>query len=899
MKEPPKIKPPILAAKLFAWYCENASIEDLNGDMEELFYANLERMSVRKAKFKYWQQVLSLLFSYTIKKRKERSAYHQYSSNSFNLTMIRNYLKIGFRSLINHKAYTLINVFGLAIGMTSCILLGLYVKDELSFDKYFSDGEKIFKVILERKYPDQTKIHAGIPHSFARAFVKDCPEVERATSISGPFDDMLVSYKGSGKTDLKFLENDVFAADSNFFKIFSLKILKGDRKTMLLHLNSIVLTESTAKRYFDNEDAFGKLITFAGGVATVTGICEDPPANTHLKFNLLVPIHGIERFNLDNFNRPDAYCYLKLKEGANPALLESKFPKMVDLYAAANFEKVNKTSWTDYKKAGNGYRYFLRPLTSIYLDTDNIGGMKPSGNIILVRILIAISILIFIIACVNFINLATARSSERAKEVGVRKVLGSFKRQLIFQFLSESFIVSSIGMSLAALLIAISLPYFNFLSGKNLQIAFSPQTVFGFLVLIIALSFLAGLYPSFVLSSFKPVVVLKGNFTATSKGKWMRSGLVVFQFLISISLVICTLIMQQQTKFLSEKDLGYDKEELLVIEGDFHMKPKFTSNLVAEIKKMPQVLSAAGSLSMPSMDGIYPQQYQAEGSSEIRSFHTMEIGDEFAETMGFKLLDGKLFSVTTNDSLSVILNESAVKTLGLTNPIGKHITFIEQTYGSGERTTFTIIGVIKDFHYRTLHQVINPLVIKSNEVIFSRMNYVAVRIKSGPKAEAISQIESKWKELAPDMPFQFRFVDHVLDAHYQKEQLTSKIFALFSIIGILIASIGLFGLSTYTASLRTKEIGIRKVFGAGIIDVFFLLTRGFTRAVLISFLLAAPISWYIMETWWLQGFAYRIQISTWTILSAGFAALIVVLVTVGYKSAKAAATNPTQSLRNE
>jgi putative ABC transport system permease protein len=892
-------KPPILAEKLFAWYCENASIEDLHGDMEELFYANLERMGARKAKFKYWQQVLSLLFSYSIKRRKQKSAYHHYSTTSINLVMIKSYLKIAFRNLVKQKAYTLINVLGLAIGMTSCILLGLYVRSELSFDKDFVDVERIHKLILERKYPEQTRIQAGVPHSFASVSVKDYSEIERATAIIGPFDDMVISHKGDDNIDLKFLENDVYAADSNFFKIFSFKILKGNRNTMLQKKQSMVLTESTAKRLFGDEDPLGKTIIMSGDVNLVTGVCEDPPANTHFKFNSIVSIHTIERFNLDNFNRPDVHCYLKLKDGADPELLESKFPKMVDLYAAADFEKVNKTSWTDYKKAGNRFRYFLRPLTSIYLDPANIGGMKPSGNIISIRILIAISILIFIIACINFINLATARSNERAREVGVRKVLGSFKRQLIFQFLSESFLVSFIGVSLAAVFIFVSLPYFNLLTDKKLLLEFNPQTVLGFIILISALGFLAGLYPSFVLSSFKPVNVLKSNFTATPKGKWIRSGLVIFQFWISISLIICTLVMQQQTKFLSQKNLGYDKKELLVIEGDFHMKPNFTRTLVNEIKRMPQVLSAAGSLSVPSMDGIYPQQYQSEDSPEIRSFHTMEIGDGFAEAMGFTLLDGKLFSEATNDSLSVILNESAVKIVGLSNPIGKKITFIEQTYGSGERTTFTIVGVIKDFHYRTLHEAIRPLVIQSNEIIFSRMNYVVARLKSGTNATAISQIESKWKELAPDMPFRFRLVDNVLDAHYQKEKRMSKIFALFSGLSIFVAAIGLFGLSAYTASLRTKEIGIRKVFGAGIMDILLLLSSGFAKTVLISFLLAAPISWYLMETWWLQGFAFRIEISVWTIAVAGCAALALTLITVGYQSMKAAVTNPTQSLRNE
>jgi putative ABC transport system permease protein len=363
-------------------------------------------------------------------------------------------------------------------------------------------------------------------------------------------------------------------------------------------------------------------------------------------------------------------------------------------------------------------------------------------------------------------------------------------------------------------------------------------------------------------------------------------------------LVICTLVIQQQTEFLSRKDLGYDKEALLVIEGDFHMKPNFTRSLVGEIKRMPQVVSVAGSLSMPSMDGIYPQQYQSDNSAEIRLMHTMEIGDGFAETMGFKLLDGKLFSATTSDSLSVILNESAVKTFGLSNPIGKKITFIEQTYSSGERTTFTIIGVIKDFHYKTLHEAVNPLVIQSNEMIFSRMSFVVARLKPGTYTEALSQIESKWKELAPDMPFQFRFLDNVVEAHYQKEKRMSEIFTLFSSFSIFIAFIGLFGLSAYTVSLRNKEIGIRKVLGASVSQLAALLSKEFMRMVLIAFVIAIPVSWYATNQW-LQNFAYRIDISWWIFALAGMLAVAIALITVSFQAIKAALANPVKSLRSE
>ena len=813
--------------------------------------------------------------------------------------MFRTYIKIALRNLIKQKVYTLINVLGLAIGVTSCILLALYINNELSYDKEFTDFERIYRIVLERKFPDQTTIIAGVPHSLASVAVQDYPEIERTTTICGPFDDMMISFKDAKKVELKFLENDVYAADSNFFKIFSFKVIKGNRETMLQHPKSMVLTESTAKRHFGDEDPFGKLITMSGDVFTVTGVCEDPPTNTHFKFGLLISIHTIERFNLENFNRPDVYCYLKLNQDASPQLLESKLDLMIDKYAAGDFEKVNKTSWSDYKKAGNGYHYFLRPLTSVYLDPENIGGMKPGGNIITIRIMIAIVVLILLVACINFINLATARSSERAKEVGVKKVLGSFRKQLIFQFLTESLIVSSLGVALGAMLIAVLLPYFNQFTERNLHVGLGIQVSIGLIIIAVVLGIIAGIYPSFVLSSFKPVTVLKSNFTATSNGKWIRNGLVIFQFCVSITLVICTLIMQKQMHFISQKDLGYDKEHLVVIEGDFHMKPNFTRILVKELKQIPQVVSAAGSLSMPSMSGIYPQQYRTKHTPEIKTIHTMYAGDEFAEVMGFKLIEGNLFSENTNDSLSVILNESAVKNFGLTNPIGEKITFIEQTYGSGEQTTFTIVGIIKDFHYKTLREEIQPLVIQSNEIIFSRMSFVVARLKQGANIAAIPLIQSKWETLAPNIPFQFRFVDNILADHYRKEERMSEIFALFSSLSIIVACIGLFGLSAYTASQRVKEIGIRKVFGAGVSNIFLMLSMDFTKLILISFFLAAPVSVYIMNKWWLQDFPYRIQISPMTIIVSGFAAILLTWLTVGYQSLKASIQNPVKSLRNE
>jgi putative ABC transport system permease protein len=452
---------------------------------------------------------------------------------------------------------------------------------------------------------------------------------------------------------------------------------------------------------------------------------------------------------------------------------------------------------------------------------------------------------------------------------------------------------------LAVILIVVSLAYFNNLIDKNLQISFVGSAFLGLGGLVIFVGLLAGIYPAFVLSSFRPLKVLKGNLTSHAGGKGIRSGLIVFQFCISIALVIGTVVMRQQMKFISEKNLGYDKEQLLVLEGDFHMKPKLTRTLVAEFKRMPSIVSAAGSLSMPSIGGTYPQQYRSDASPDIWTMRTMYGGDQFAEVMGFELLNGKFFSDTTNDSLSAIINESALKMMGLKDPIGKKITFIEQTYASGEETSFTIVGVIKDFHFETLHKEIRPLVIQSNEIIYSRMSYIVARIKPGSNVEAIAQLEAKWKELVPGSPFQLRFVDTVLDNLYQKEQRTGKIFTLFTGLSIVVACIGLLGLSAFTVSLRAKEIGIRKIVGADVRDVLILLSKDFTWMILIAFALAAPMAWYVMEVWWLQGFAFRISISGWSIVLSGLAVMLMAWLTIGYQAIQAALHNPVDSLKHE
>ncbi|MFZ1807861.1 MAG: ABC transporter permease [Cyclobacteriaceae bacterium] len=815
--------------------------------------------------------------------------------------MLKNNLKLAIRSLLRQKGYAFINIAGLAVGIASCLLIALFVQNEFSYDKFYKDADQIHKMVLERIYPDHSTYYSTIPHSFASVAVRDYPEIESATLLVGPFGNILVSYTNDKDEKKEFEENYVFASDSNFFSTFDFKIIKGDEATLLNNPNDMVMTESTAHRYFGNEDPIGKTMTTGFGEFTVTGVCEDVPDNSHMKFDMLVALQTFPFVDIENFTSFSAHCYFKLSPGADYKALESKFPQMVETYASAQIERDLGKSWEDYKKEGNGYRYFLQPIASIHLDATNLEGkMDPGGNATSVYIMISVAALILFIACINFMNLATARSAERAKEVGVRKTMGSFKKHLVFQFLTESFVLSLIGVVLAVLLIMLALPYFNDLTGKSLQLIFSPLNIIILLLLTTFVGFLAGIYPSFVLSSFNPVVVMKGNFTGHQKGHWIRNGLVIFQFWISIVLMIGTLVIQQQMKYMREKSLGFDKDQLLIVERVFNLDPQTVKTYTEELRRSSPFVDAAGSNSVPGrLPDFFGVQFQPEGSSEILTTKSMILGDRTAELLGLELLEGRWFTEETNDSLSLILNESAVKVMGYKDPIGRKLKNIRQTPEGNVSLDFTVIGIMKDFNFQSLRDQVTPLVIQSASSFGGGIGYVMARVKPDRIQEAIQVAEAKWREVAPEQPFKFTFLDEDLKANYEADQRTGKLFAVFSGLAIFVACIGLFALSAYTASLRTKEIGIRKVLGASVGRIVVLLASDFTKMVLISFLMAIPVAWFVMESWWLQNFAYRIQISVWTILISGIAAFLVAWLTVSFQSIKAAVKNPVQSLRSQ
>jgi putative ABC transport system permease protein len=815
--------------------------------------------------------------------------------------MLKNYLRIAIRSLIKQKVYTIINVLGLSTGIASCILIVMFVTNEFSYDSFHTNADNIYKVALERKYPNHSTNYAIIPHSYADVMQHDFPEVTSVVKMGGPINQVVVNYKDEHDEVKQFEEDFIMAADSNFFTFFSIRVLKGDLKKVLLQQNDVVLTEETAKRYFGNSDPVGKTIRMFNQDFHVSGVCENIPDNSHFKFDFLSKWD--DNFfgggNQSNFTTFSAHVYIQLKPGADAKALQAKFPKMVDTYAAAQIERDLGKSWEDYKKEGNGYTYFLQPLKSIHLDPRNIEAkMQPGGNLNYVYFLISVAALILVIACINFMNLATARSAERAREVGVRKTMGSLKSQLVFQFLTESIVLSLFATALALTITWFVLPSFNNLVDKNLVLDFTGILPVGLLGIALLVGFLAGSYPAFALSSFNPVVVMKGNFTSNTKGTWLRNGLVVFQFFISIVLIVGTMVVAEQMQYMQNKSLGYDKEQMVIVERVFALENN-ARTFTEEVKRIANVEKAASAFSLLGRQGdFFGAQFTPEGSSEILTTKTMGIDDTFAETVGFEFTEGHGFSESTNDSLSIILNETAVKTLDIADPIGKKLSQVQRTPQGNVTVQYTIIGIIKDFNFQSLRDPVTPLTIQSNESFGGGAAYIYARAKGKNATTVISDIEAAWKKIAPDQPFKYQFLDQNLTAQYESEKRAGKVFAIFSGLAIIIACVGLFGLAAYTANLRTKEIGIRKVLGASVGGIVVLLSRDFTKLIVIAFILATPFAWYMMDTW-LQNFAYRIQLGVGIFLLAGVIALLIAWITVSYQSIKAAIVNPVKSLKNE
>lgn len=818
--------------------------------------------------------------------------------------MLKNYFKVALRSLTKQKVYTLINVTGLAVSITACLLIVLYVKHELSYDTFFPNSDRIYKLVLERKYPNHATFFSIVPHSYASVMQQDFPEVENNLHMLGPNQNTIVNYEVEGKETKSFEESNFFFADSSFFSFFDIPLLKGNKQTALRQPNQMIISQSSARRYFGDEDPMGKVLKGNFGEMKITGVYDDLPANSHIRFDFVSSFDNTEYRKQQNYISFDSHTYIRLRRDADAKALEAKFPKMVDTYASGQIERELNQSWADYQKAGNGYRYFLQPLTDIHLDPVNFEfTLTPSGNLKYIRVLSFIALMILVIACINFMNLATARSAERAREVGVRKVMGSLKGQLVAQFLTEAFLLSLLGTAIAVGAVLVLLPYFNTLVDKQLQLILDTQMIGALIGFALFVGLLAGLYPAFVLSAYNPIAAMKGKFMSNTSGAWLRNGLVVVQFTISIILIVSTLVVSGQMDFMQRKDLGFDKEQVLMIERAWALRDK-TETFLDELRRMPEVKSAAGtSARVGNRDDFFGQMFQPEGSTDVLTVKSMIADDDFAQIIGFELSQGRFFSKESKDSLHVILNETAVRTIGLQDPVGRRISngdlFRDDETRQAERL-FTVVGVVKDFHFQSLRDEVTPLVMFSKEVFGPQSNsaYLAVRLKPEGYTRALAAIESKWKEFVPDRGFRYQFLEDNLNHNYIEEQRSSRMFTIFSGLGIIIACVGLFGLSAYTANLRTREIGIRKVLGATVGQAIFLLSRDFTKLILIAFVVSVPLAWWMMDRW-LANFAYHIPLGVMPFLLAGLLAIAIAWLTVSYQSVRAAMANPVKSLKSE
>ncbi len=804
--------------------------------------------------------------------------------------MIKNYFKIAWRNLLRNKAFSFINILGLSIGIAVCFIIMLFVQDELSYDRFNKNADRVVRIYFKASMNGGKISEAGVMPPVAKVLKNDYPEIEDATRIR-PDGRPKIEYQHK-----VFKEADAAFADANFFNVFSFPFLKGDPKTALAQPNSIVITSEMAIRYFGNEDPIGKTLTYNNnGQFKVTGVIERMPSNAHFHFDLFGSMETIDFAKSSSWLEGNFYTYLLMKKGADYKKLEAKLPAMVEKYMGPQIMQAMGMTLSQFRTKGNELGFALQPLTAIHLHPETTTELEAAGNIKYVYIFGAIAIFMLLIASINFINLSTAGASKRAKEVGIRKVMGSGKGALVKQFLFESVLVTVIALVIAAVMVQLVLPVFNTLSGKNLQFNFNIQPVGGFIALGLAVGLLAGIYPAFFLSSFKPIATLKGKFGASTKSLGLRSSLVVFQFFISVSLITGTIIVYQQMKYIQNINLGYNKDQIIVLPNSWALG-KNEKNFKDRLLKDTRVENVTMSGYRPAgpTNNNNAMAYPEGKDNQVLTSLEYKIDEQYIPTLGIKMAAGRNFdpAVYSTDSSAMIINEAAARVFGFgDNAIGKVI--VRQNSDRGRDYRFTIIGVVKDFHFRSLHQAITPLL-----MVLEPESGIIVKTKTKDIAGLLTSMKQQWASYNLEEPFSYAFMDDLYNKTYAAEQRTGTILNIFAVLTIFVACMGLFGLATYTAEQRSKEIGIRKVLGASVAQVTGMLSKEFIKLVLIGCLIAVPLSYWAMHKW-LQDFAYRVDISWWVFLVAAAAAMAIALLTVSFKAIKAALANPVKSLRTE
>lgn len=783
--------------------------------------------------------------------------------------MFRHYLRIALRILIKYKAYTFINIVGLAIGITCSMLILMWVQDELSYDRFHTNAKELHRILLDPL--GAATIHEAVsPPILARKMKDEIPEVVNAARIT-PHGRMLFTYNEKTQYEEKGL-----LADPSFFEMFDFPFIAGDPDAPLTELRSLVLTENAAKKYFRDENPIGKTITINNRTDyTVTGIIANVPANSHLQFDFVRPFELFREMgrDLDNWGDVSFYTYVQLQKNSSLQSVNNKLEEMI-------------------KREDPGHNmYYLQSLTQIHLHSNFNFDFAVHGDIIYVYIFTAAALFILLIACINFMNLATAKSGIRIKEVGMRKVVGATKFDIIKQFYSESILFTLIALVIAIQLISLLLPLFNDLSGKEstFDLLKNVQLILGLLSITVFTGILSASYPAIYLSAFHPIQIIRGTLKPSSRGSRFRKILVVTQFSLTIVLIIGTIVVHKQLIHIRGTNLGYDKDHIIAIRlrGDFSEKFETVKN---ELLQNPNITGVTGTTSLPTFIGSGTSGANWEGKDPEKRIQ-MQINwvdHDYLETFKMEMAQGRFFSRQfASDDKAFVLNEAAVKAMGIDSPIG--IRF------SAGRVDGTIIGIIKDFNYKSLHTEIEPLILMMNP---KRFYQTCIRINAENVSSTITFLEDIWKKFVPGFPFEYSFLDERISDLYIAEERMGKIFNYFTVLAIFIACLGLFGMASFTTEQRTKEIGIRKAIGATVPNIVTLLSKEFTKLVLISNIIAWPLAYFVMS-YWLQNFAYQTKIKLWIFLVSATATLLIAVITVSYQSLKAALANPADSLRHE
>jgi len=824
--------------------------------------------------------------------------------------MIRNYFKVAWRTIKTNKFSSVINIGGLAIGLACVMLIGMYIKDELSFDRSFKDTNRIFRVNLDTKMGNDEGVIGHTPPPVGAALQSNFPQVESYTRIMLRGDE-IIHYKYKGKPN-SITEKKVLVVDSNFLTFFNYPLAEGNAATCLTGTNSIVITQKAAKKYFGDESPIGKTLTFDDYKAlfTVRAVLKDIPKQSSLQFDILQPTASVPVVRYFNWSWVwlQMGTYVKLRDNvaidaAGIAKLESKFPQMVATQAADAFRRIGQP-FDEFKRKGNRWDLHLQPLADLHLYSANIGTRYfQQSDIKYVYIFGTIGLFIILLACVNFMNLATARSAKRAKEIGIRKVLGSERKQLISQFMAEALIYTLFATFLAVGVVFLVLPAFNQLADKELSLnSFLDIKTWAFIAfLAIITALLSGSYPALFFTSFKPIAVLKGgNLFKKDDGNFItRNALVVFQFTVSTVLIIGTIVVYKQLIYAQTKDLGFQKENVLILSNTRRLGTR-EEPLRQNLLRLSDVADASISSGMPAGDSFGDTYIPETSGSAISADASLNLSsfmvdEAFVPTLKLNIIKGRNFSKAFADSASVILNEKAVKLAGWKDPIGKSLT-----YPGNANQKFKVIGVVKDFNTQSLRNAVDPyaLFYTTSKTYNIKSSYISIRIKPGDYNKALANIQREWKAIAPELPIEYNFMDAAFNALYKADQTIGKVFAVFTLLSLTVACLGLLGLAMFTAERRTKEIGIRKVLGASVQNMVTMLSADFLKLILIATVIAFPLGWLAMNKW-LQDFAYPTPISWWVFALAGGATLLIAILTVSFQAAKAALMNPVKSLRSE